>query len=58
MRKKRKKALTDLGKTIEERKDGLEKRNREEEKAIEKELQRKLKDDSKTKVKGEQKQLN
>jgi len=54
---KKKKGLEDLGKTIEQRKAAQQKEIEAEEKVIEKELQDKLKDASKTKVKGEQKQL-
>ena len=54
---KKKKGLEDLGKTIELRKAAQKKEIEVEEKAIEKELQDKLKDASKTKVKGEQKAL-
>jgi DNA-directed RNA polymerase subunit beta' len=54
---KKKKGLEDLGKTIELRKLAQKKEIDGEEKAIEKELQEKLKDSSKTKVKGEQKDL-
>jgi DNA-directed RNA polymerase subunit beta' len=54
---KKKKGLEDLGKTIELRKAAQKKEIEIEEKAIEKELQDKLKDASKTKVKGEQKEL-
>jgi hypothetical protein len=49
--------LEDLGKTIEQRKLAQKKEIEVEEKAIEKELEEKLKDSSKTKVKGEQKEL-
>jgi DNA-directed RNA polymerase subunit beta' len=54
---KKKKGLEDLGKTIELRKLAQKKEIDGEEKAIEKELQEKLKGSSKTKVKGEQKDL-
>jgi DNA-directed RNA polymerase subunit beta' len=54
---KKKKGLEDLGKTIEQRKAAQQKEIDVEEKTIEKELQDKLKDASKAKVKGEQKQL-
>jgi DNA-directed RNA polymerase subunit beta' len=54
---KKKKSLEDLGKTIEQRKAAQQKEIEAEEKEIEKELQEKLKGASKTKVKGEQKQL-
>ena len=56
---KKKKGLEDLSKTIELRKAGTrKKKSKPKKKAIEKELQDKLKDASKTKVKGEQKVLN
>jgi DNA-directed RNA polymerase subunit beta' len=54
---KKKKGLEDLGKTIELRKAAQKKEIETEEKAIEKELQDKLKDASKAKVKSEQKAL-
>ncbi|MGA2911080.1 MAG: DNA-directed RNA polymerase subunit beta' [Candidatus Levyibacteriota bacterium] len=54
---KKKKGLEELGKTIEQRKAAQQKEIETEEKTIEKELQDKLKDASKIKVKGEQKQL-
>ncbi len=54
---KKKKGLEDLGKTIDLRKAALRKEIEVEEKAIDKEMTEKLKESSKTKVKGEQKQL-
>jgi len=54
---KKKQGLLDLEKTIEQRKLAQKKEIEVEEKTIEKELQDKLKESSKTKVKGEQKEL-
>ncbi len=54
---KKKQALTDLEKTIEQRKVAQKKEIEVEEKVIEKEMADKLKEAAKTKVKGEQKEL-
>ena len=54
---KKKQGLEDLGKTIEQRKLAQKKEIESEQKTVVKELEDKLKDSSKTKVKGEQKEL-